>query len=273
MHTLKSMFAAALAVSSLVLFPSPGAAHEYWLTPSAHRARSGDVVTIGAWNGESFAGEPQRYGSSRVVSFRLHAAREVDLTRAARDGDTVFARFAAPDDSGAVVSLVTTFSSITLPADRFDAYLESDGLDGPRAARAKLGDAAGPGRERFRRCCKTWIAGVSSKRITRDLGLPMEITPLADPAKAKVLRLRVTFEGRPLAGALVNAWWRPARAASGDLPVVGPLHSVRSGPDGTLELPLTRSGEWLVSAVHMVPSRTEGADWESSWASLTFERP
>jgi hypothetical protein len=39
-------------------------------------------------------------------------------------------------------------------------------------------------------------------------------------------------------------------------------------------MPLSKSGAWLVKAVHMVPARADaGADWESVWASLTFELP
>jgi hypothetical protein len=37
---------------------------------------------------------------------------------------------------------------------------------------------------------------------------------------------------------------------------------------------LARAGAWLVKTVHMVPAPTDtGADWESLWASLTFEIP
>jgi len=39
-------------------------------------------------------------------------------------------------------------------------------------------------------------------------------------------------------------------------------------------LGLPRPGVWLVKVVHMVPApKDTGADWESLWASLTFEIP
>ena len=43
----------------------------------------------------------------------------------------------------------------------------------------------------------------------------------------------------------------------------------------SLILPVTtRAGVWLVKAVHMAPAPAEsGAEWESLWASLTFEVP
>ena len=47
----------------------------------------------------------------------------------------------------------------------------------------------------------------------------------------------------------------------------------RTGKDGMVKLPVDRAGRWLVKAVHMipVPATDPAADWESFWASLTFE--
>jgi hypothetical protein len=43
---------------------------------------------------------------------------------------------------------------------------------------------------------------------------------------------------------------------------------------GRASLVLDRPGLWLVKAVHMVPApEGSGAEWESLWASLTFELP
>ena len=45
----------------------------------------------------------------------------------------------------------------------------------------------------------------------------------------------------------------------------------RSDAAGAVTIPVREAGEWLVSAVHMEPCRErEIADWESTWASLTF---
>jgi hypothetical protein len=49
---------------------------------------------------------------------------------------------------------------------------------------------------------------------------------------------------------------------------------VRTDRDGRATLKLDRSGIWLVTSVHLFPApwhtRTQ---WESLWASLTFELP
>ncbi len=48
----------------------------------------------------------------------------------------------------------------------------------------------------------------------------------------------------------------------------------RSDPPGRATFDVSRGGDWLIAAVHMVPAAPEtGATWESFWASLTFHRP
>jgi len=46
----------------------------------------------------------------------------------------------------------------------------------------------------------------------------------------------------------------------------------RSDQNGRATFAIDEAGPWLVKAVHMVPAAAgSNADWESFWASLTFE--
>jgi hypothetical protein len=55
---------------------------------------------------------------------------------------------------------------------------------------------------------------------------------------------------------------------------VGVASAARTDAHGEVTVRCAEPGEWLVSAVHMVPSSdVSKADWESTWASLTFVRP
>jgi uncharacterized GH25 family protein len=79
------------------------------------------------------------------------------------------------------------------------------------------------------------------------------------------LPVSLTYQGQPLAGALVVALNR-----------ANPTEklAVRSDKSGRVRLRLPRGGMWLIKAVHMIPAEPEsGADWESFWASLTFTLP
>ena len=280
-HRAVGLWALAAGISMLVA-AVPAGAHEYWLAPSRYRAAAGERVSLTAFVGTGFRGEPVPYPSPRVVRFMLSAARTLDLAPLALNGDIPWAAFTMPDAEGAVVAYQSNFADIELPAAEFDAYLELEGLSGPRATRARLGRRAGPGRERYARCPTVWIEGTAAAgrapRVMNPAGLPLEIVPLRDPAGAAELPVRVLWRGRPLAGALVRAWntalgsgSSPRDAAARDS--VGPAAAARTDARGEARIAIGRPGEWLISTVHMVPcaDRRE-ADWESWWASLTLAR-
>jgi uncharacterized GH25 family protein len=253
-------------------------AHEYWLQPSTYRAAAHDTLLIAAFAGTGFRGERKPYPAPRTVRLTLVGPKSIDLRPGATNGDLIFSRFIVADGGGAMVAYESSFTPIELPAEEFDRYLKLEGLDEPLAARARLGAAAGAGRERYGRCAKTWITGTDPQRATTPVGLSMELVPLGDPTRTGPLAVRVLFHGQPLAHALVRAWRQPlehsglpAPAASRDS--VGASTEARSGGDGVARLRLTGSGEWMVSTVHMVPSEDRSiADWQSLWASLTFAR-
>ena len=98
--------------------------------------------------------------------------------------------------------------------------------------------------------------------------------------------MRVLWNGHPLAGALVKAWRTPLDPSGTTRPVfardsVAVAWQGRSDAAGRVTIPVLEAGEWLVSAVHMEashatwasPGSSAQADWESTWASLTFARP
>ncbi len=267
-----------LSMLPLLSLPGAGTAHEFWLVPSGYRADAGTPIAVSAFVGTGFRGEVLPYAATRTVRLVLHASNDLDLAPGAVNGDLAFANLKQPDPDGMVLAFVSGFTPIEMAGPEFDRYLALEGLSGPLAERAKRGASAGPGRERFRRCAKTWIAGRDATRVLEPLGLPMEIVPLADPEGADPLEVRVLFGRRPLPGALLRAWRQPLAGDAAPLnpaarDSVGPSVEARTNGKGIATVNLDQAGEWLLSCVHMVPSADrEQADWESTWASLTFAR-
>jgi uncharacterized GH25 family protein len=258
-------------------------AHQFWLNVSDHAPQLGEQVEVGALSGTGFRGEARPWSNERCVEFSWYTYRRFALSPFTADGRTLWAQQAFMDTAGGWVQYQSNFASIELPADEFDAYLREEGLEGPLAARGRL-DPRPPGRERYRRCCKAWLEGRDERRATRPLGQPLELVPRARPGAAPELRVRVLWQGRPLAGARVKTWCQALQPDGRTRPVLE-RDSVRvaqeavSDASGEVRLDVRARGEWLVSTVHMLAASgtkpapgTPEADWESTWASLTFVR-
>ena len=277
MNAIVTRYGSALVLVLALFAAVPAGAHEYWLAPSAWRVGPGETVGFGALAGVGFGGERKLYAPERAVRLTARAARELDLTPVAGAGDSIWARFAAADAGGLLIAYESNFASITLDAGEFERYLAAEGLDGPLATR-RAHREVGPGHERYRRCAKAWLAGAEAARATGALGLPLEIVPLAAPGAEAALRVRVLFERRPLKGALLRAWRQPLGPGGRPLDParrdsVAAAWSGRTDARGEALVPVGQAGEWLLSTVHMIPSRDRSAaEWESTWASLTFSR-
>jgi uncharacterized GH25 family protein/hydrogenase/urease accessory protein HupE len=264
--------ATAACVASALAAVTPAAAHEHWLAATRSGPAPHDTVEIRAWVGTGFRGEPKAYAARRARRFEVHAARTIDLRPLAVNGDLVFARLLSPDAGGSLVVYESDFAALALDGGRFDDYLREEGLAAPLAARARANP--GPVRERYARCCKTWIAGSDATRAARVTGMPLELIPLDDLMAAGPQRFRVLRDGRPLAGALVRAWNQSEPASeTAARDSVTPAAALRSDAGGIVRLVLNGTGAWLVSTVHMEPSASAEADWQSHWASFTFARP
>jgi len=244
-------------------------AHDFWIEPSSFRPAVGSEIAVSLRVGEHFRGEPVPRADPRIVKFILASASEETPVPGLPGTDPAgFARIASP--GFLVIGYRSSRSPITLEAEKFEKYLADEGLDGVLRARAARNERGKPGVEVYSRCAKSLVAGngAGTAGFDRVLGFTLELVAESNPLKlsaGRTMRFLLLYEGRPLPGALVKAiaLEDPDKTAE-----------ARSGSDGRVSFRLARKGIWLAKAVHMVPAPPEtGADWESLWASLTFEVP
>lgn len=274
-HASRALPALAILVCGL-FWAAPAPGHEFWLMPASYRPRAGDTLAVSAWVGTGFRGEAKTFSPGRCAGFSLldHAPRS--LASLAVDADSVWARIPVTGGVGVLIAYVSTFAVLELDGEAFDRYLELEGLREPLEERRRQ-NADTPGRERYRRCPKTWV-GQGGHNWSRVVGQPLEIVPLSDPGRPGPLRVRILADGAPAGARLVRAWRQPFRAGSVPLSPAGrdsvpPAVEAWTDARGEARFDLQERGEWLLSVVRMVRSAQPGTDWESTWASLTFGRP
>jgi uncharacterized GH25 family protein len=249
------------------LIGSPALCHDFWIQPSSFHPALGSGLAVSLRVGQHFRGEPVPRMDPLIARFVLaSAAGEAAIGGLPGSDPAGFVRITSP--GFLVIGYRSNRSPMTLEPEKFEQYLADEGLDRVLKVRAERGERGKPGVEVYSRCAKSLIAanGVGESGFDRVLGLNLEIVAEDNPVRPlgqARMRFRILYEGKPLAGALV-------KAIALDDP--DSTLALRSDRDGRVSFLLTRSGIWLVEAVHMVPApRETGADWESLWASLTFE--
>lgn len=259
----------ALCVLGLALGGPPALGHDLWLAPTDFSPSVQQVVGLRLLVGENLHGEPLPLIPGLVNQFVVQDAagrRPVSGRRGAEPAGAM--RVALPGLH--IVGYHSHPSRVELAPDKFDAYLVEEGLDSVIAARAGRAESGAKVRELYLRCAKSLIAvgPASAAPGDRALGFPFELVAEANPYAMRPdrpLQLRLTFQDRPLPGALVVAM----NSLNPQL-----KQRARTDADGRVQLALPPGGMWLVKAVHMVAAPAGAdADWASYWASLTFEVP
>jgi uncharacterized GH25 family protein len=254
-----------LAATAILLVAASARAHDFWIEPSTFHPTPGATVSVALRAGQHFIGEPVPRMSPLIERFVVRQGGDEEEMAGIENTDP--AGFFRADGRGtAVIAYQSRSTFVQLPAGRFEDYLREYGLQRIIDARTRRGERAKPGYEIFSRCAKSLLAGrASSSDATKPIGLRYEIVPDADPTYGNApFRGRLLYEGRPLPGALLTA------RLHGDPQV---RLTARSSATGAFTFPLPRPGIWLITSVQMADApRGSKAEWESVWASLTFER-
>ena len=257
-----------LAAAVVVLSMAPPLfAHDMWIDPTTFFPEPGTIVGLRLRVGENLLGDPLPRDPSLINQFVFEdeSGRKPVV---GRDGADPAGLLRAATPGMLVVGYHSNPSAIEQTPEKFNQYLKEEGLDAVAALRARRKETGVKVREMFSRCAKSLVlAGpAAAGQGDRRLGLPLEIVAERNPymtAIGQELPFRLTYENRPLSGALVVAINRlnPAEKLK-----------ARTDNDGRVRFTLTRGGMWLVKVVHMVPAPAgSNAEWASYWASLTFE--
>lgn len=267
---------------ALGVVAQPAEAHDFWIEPTAFRVSVGQAVGVGLRVGDHFEGQPIPRNPSRIVKFvSVGRGLEQEIVGRAGADPAGVVRFDSPGLR--ILAYRGNHAFTTLDATRFEKHLEEKGLDRIRALR---GDPDGAKesetkvREAYSRCAKALVlvgggsgddAGAGANNggsADRALGFTLEIVSESNPYSMEAgdeLRFRLLFDRDPLPGVLVTARRRKdgVRALSS-----------RTDAEGRVTLTLDPPGVWLIAAVHMAEAPENlDADYESWWASMTFELP
>ena len=257
-----------LLLSALLGMTAPAAAHEFWIEPANFRPPVGKPVDVRLMVGQEFRGDTMIYlpeAFERFITINARGTQNIP----GLPGDDPAARLTPAEPGLLLVAYQSTRYSLDLDAPTFEKYLEKEGLDGIRAMRVQRGERDKPVHEVYSRCAKSLLAvggrddGLDARR---PIGLRLEIvpqTPIYRLKRGQSLEVQLLYENRPLANAQVMAFSKKKLKTQ---------LVQRTDAEGRARFVLPHADIWMLSAVHMIPAPADAkADWESFWASLSFE--
>lgn len=287
-----------------LLISQRAAAHDFWIEPASFHTAPGSVLPVSLHVGEHLVGKEKDRSDERIIEFVAVDSSGGKHPVVGRDGKSPAGMVKIPKVGPSLVGYHCTPAFIELEADLFSRYLAMEGLDHIIKHRADTGQSRESARERYRRCAKALLTctkdgmpGTAVEEADAGLGhrfgFPLEIMPIDDPrvSREQSTSFRVLFGGKPLENAMLMALSRaqPDRVLKS-----------RTDAKGAAAFKLDDRGMWLVKVVHMIPvekaepgtkavqdesqkgtksqkgtesqqASMDNAQWESFWASLTFE--
>lgn len=259
----------ALTISATVLV----SAHDFWLVPDAFSVGPAQEISVRGQTSSAFPTSESAVAVDRVTSARvLGASDEETITALATREQSLLLRHQPLTPGQKLVAVTVGWRHVKETADSFRKYLVAEGADDAlkrHEAAGTLPTAAIV--RRYAKYGKTVVeVGNGPRAYQRVVGHPLEFVPLSDPNLGRAggeLRVRVMFNGAPLARARFHAGLAPAKgdARRKDL-------DITTGDDGVAVVPLGASGLWNVRTIHVVPApRGADADWEVHWATFVFQ--
>lgn len=249
-------------------------AHDLWVQPGAFWIPGPGSVPVSILVGHGKDRENWGIRSDRIVLLRSIApdGRTADFKPLIRPG-TAAPRIPLPFSQPGthVVVMQSNHASSELPAPKFNDYLKEEGLTPAITERQRTGASGKAGRELYSRRAKALVqvgkANPAAKSPATDrLGLTLEIVaernPYTLPAGQK-LPVRVFYEDRPLAGALVKLTQLEHDAK--------PMAMQRTDAAGRTAFSLPRTGKWQLNVVWTKPTPgNPKAEFETVFSSLAF---
>ena len=257
------------ALFLLLSFAVSVGAHDLYIMPEKFVVGPGPLV-VALHDGDAFPESEVPMAIPRLRDARIwNQGRSSDLRNPRADGKRVLVDAEVPGAGTLLLSGRTSPNFIQLNPKEFLAYLKEEGLRHVIDWRTQNKATDKPGRERYSKFFKSiLLSGKPDDGYRQIAGHTLEIVPSADPNTLRAgatLPIQVLFQGKPAADLQVEVAW--AGSGSKEVAIAG-----RSDKDGRATVTLARAGKYRLHTLRMEPcAEPQVADWESSWASLTFE--
>lgn len=276
MKTIK--YCAGIAVLTCVFAAGSASAHEMFLKGKSMFLAPDSDQFIWLVNG-TFDKSENSVARDRMADVRIVANGNVTKPAASNWTDdakktysTLSYKTGAPGTY--VIGVSTRPTVISLSREDFIAYLKHDGVLDTLASFEKDSRLANV-RERYSKHVRSivQVGDARSDDFARSLGYPVEILLDSNPYSRRFgdkVSFRVLYKGKPVANQLVRASYEGFHGHDPSGAHVN-AHEMRTDANGRAQFILTNKAVWYISLIHMQKVKAADVDYESNWATLTFQ--
>lgn len=209
----------------------------------------------------------------RIINSQIHGPNYLFEPKA-KDyfdkGDITFLRWKTGISGSYVAGISTLPRTLELSAKDFMDYLEHEGLTNVIIEREKKGIQGKSAKEKYSKHVKALlqVGTETSMDYAKVLGFPIEFVPINNPyalKKGEELSFQLLWRGQPLANQIVHYSYQSANKKT------EVKKSVLTDNEGNIQIKAERKGQWFLSTIFMEESLIKDLDYESNWATITFE--
>lgn len=246
-------------------------AHDLFLKLDNYFVPPNTVVRVAVLNGSFVASEgsvtPDRLLDLSVVG--PTERRAIPRASWKPSGDSTWLTVQTSASGTYVIGASLSPRQIALSGEDFNSYLKEDGIPDVLNARTLNGELGVAVRERYQKHVKAMlqVGETRTNAFATVLGYPAEIVPLTNPYAIRIgdtLAVRTLLDGNPLPHQFVIA------GGERDGRTIDETWD-RSDSAGVARFEVSSAGKWYIKFIHMVPVSGDSVNYESKWATLTFQ--
>ncbi|RRQ47492.1 DUF4198 domain-containing protein [Maribacter algicola] len=259
-----------LSLLALVLLCS---SHELFLKSDSHFLKPNTSGLLYLFNG-TFDTSENEITSDRIVKAKILGPGyqfEPSNSDYYSENNITYLKYTTGESGTYVAGISTLPRILEMNANDFNEYLEHEGLESTIADRKQAGISKNGAKERYSKHVKALLQVGENTSIDfmKPLGYPIEFVPLNNPFEISLgdrIAFKLLRNGKPLANHTVHySTSMPGQDAHAN------ENSVKSNANGMVSILPTSKGKWYVATIHMEKKEGDVVDYESNWATLTFE--
>ena len=272
---LRTTTSAVVAIACL-LTAMPAPAHEMFLKAKEYVVAPTSDQVVRLING-TFDKSENSIGRDRMADVSIAANGRVTSPPEDAwydDSNSSYLRYRTGDSGTYVIGVSTHPSMIELSRDDFIAYLRHDGILDTLATFENDNEQSEV-RERYSKHVRAVVQVGDERSVdySKPLGYPVEILLEQNPydlGMGDELSFRVLFNGKAVANHIVRVSYEGFHGHDASDHHAN-AYNLRTDEDGRAWFPLTDKAVWYIALIHMEKVDDGEVDYESNWATVTFQ--